>query len=122
MGVETLPPILQGSVAPLEHASPFESEVRPGIEPGLRPYHRRVLPQHLQTLSLSDRGWGIEPSIFWLSPRRLRRWTTRSFCQVVETGVEPAKSQASHACRFACLRTRPWTVADPGVAPGGPGL
>ena len=27
------------------------SEVRPGIEPGLRPYHRRVLPQHLQTLS-----------------------------------------------------------------------
>ena len=56
-GNRTLPPILQGSVAPLEHSSPFESEVRPGIDPGLRPYHRRVLPQHLQTLSLSDRGW-----------------------------------------------------------------
>ncbi len=56
-GNRTLPPILQGSVAPLEHASPFESEVRPGIEPGLRPYHRRVLPQHLQTLLISDRGW-----------------------------------------------------------------
>ena len=25
------------------------SEVRPGIEPGLRPYHGRVLPEHLQT-------------------------------------------------------------------------
>jgi hypothetical protein len=24
-------------------------EVRPGIEPGLRPYHRRVQPEHLQT-------------------------------------------------------------------------
>ena len=41
---------------PLGTCQPI-SEVRPGIEPGLRPYHRRVLPQHLQTLSLSDRGW-----------------------------------------------------------------
>ena len=35
----------------------FYSEVRPGIEPGLRPYHRRVLPQHLQTVHFSDHGW-----------------------------------------------------------------
>ena len=35
---------------PLGTCQPI-SEVRPGIEPGLRPYHRRVLPQHLQTLS-----------------------------------------------------------------------
>ncbi len=28
-----------------------------GIEPGLRSYHRRVLPQHLQTFRLSDHGW-----------------------------------------------------------------
>src|SRR5210317_1158281 len=41
----------------LGHASPFHSEVRPGIEPGLRPYHRRVLPQHLQTVRFSDHGW-----------------------------------------------------------------
>ena len=30
-------------------SSPIYREVRPGIEPGLRPYHRRVQPEHLQT-------------------------------------------------------------------------
>ena len=29
---------------------PSFREVRPGIEPGLRPYHGRVLPEHLQTI------------------------------------------------------------------------
>ena len=28
---------------------PITQEVRPGVEPGLRPYHGRVLPEHLQT-------------------------------------------------------------------------
>ena len=43
---------------PQRHAGPFVGEVRPGIEPGLRPYHGRVRPKHLQTSSSSsDRGW-----------------------------------------------------------------
>ncbi len=55
--IEPFSPILQGSVTALEHASPFHSEVRPGIETGLRPYRRRVLPQHLQGVRFSDHGW-----------------------------------------------------------------
>jgi hypothetical protein len=50
MGVEPITPTLQESVAPSVHASPQLSEVRPGIEPGPRPYHGRVLPEHLQTI------------------------------------------------------------------------
>ncbi len=53
MGVEPITPTLQGSVAP--NGMPARllfREVRPGVEPGLRPYHGRVLPEHLQTISL----------------------------------------------------------------------
>ena len=78
-GIEPFTPTLQESVAPLEHASPFLQEVRPGIEPGPRPYHRRVQPKHLQTISqqqvIPD---GVEPSLSWVSSRRLSRWTTGS--------------------------------------------
>jgi len=53
MGVEPITPTLQGSVAPNGMpARSLLSEVRPGVEPGLRPYHGRVLPEHLQTISL----------------------------------------------------------------------
>ena len=34
---------------PLDH-EPIFQKVRPGIEPELRPYQERVLPQHLQTM------------------------------------------------------------------------
>ena len=34
---------------PLGTCQPVLSEVRPGIEPGLPPYHSGVLPKHLQT-------------------------------------------------------------------------
>src|SRR5205085_11868074 len=59
------------------------SEVRPGIEPGLSAYRADVLPKHLQTnfKMIPDHPAGgarIEPSLSWLSPRRLRRWTTGS--------------------------------------------
>ena len=44
---------------PVGPAARRHSEVRPGIEPGPRPYHGRVLPEHLQTiLHRSDPGWG----------------------------------------------------------------
>jgi hypothetical protein len=53
-----------------------------GLEPGLRPYHGRVLPEHLQTVTSVIPG-GVEPPLSWLSPRCLRHWTTGSFLRVV---------------------------------------
>ena len=57
MGVEPIAPTLQELVAP--NGMPahlffnFKSrEVRPGIEPGLLPYHGSVRPKHLQTMLL----------------------------------------------------------------------
>ena len=63
---------------------------------------------------------GVEPSLSWLSPRRLRRWTTgSSSLSVTEVGVEPTGTRLSTSplCQFAYP-----LVAGPGVAPGGPGL
>jgi hypothetical protein len=57
---------------------PIRREVRPGIEPGLRPYQGRVRPKHLQTDLQQVIADGIEPSLSWMSTRRLSRWTTRS--------------------------------------------
>ncbi len=91
---------------------PAFPEVRPGIEPGLRPYQGGVLPEHLQTVAsvIPD---GIEPPISWMSPRRLGRWTTGS-SSVTEAGIEPAKSRDSRPRRFACLRTRPRSSSGSG--------
>ena len=86
---------------PLGTCQPI-SEVRPGIEPGLRPYHRRVLPQHLQTLSISDRGWNRTIDLLHVTQTSSPLDHAIVLLEVVETGLEPAKSQASHACRFAC--------------------
>ena len=52
---------------------------------------------------------GVEPSLSWLSPRRLCRWTTGSL-SVTEVGVEPTESRGSRPRRFASLRTRSWRV------------
>ena len=40
---------VQAKRPPVERAAHL-SEVRPGLEPGLPPYHGGVLPQHLQTV------------------------------------------------------------------------
>lgn len=57
-GIETFHRLCKSQSPPWNMpAHLFSSEVRPGIEPGLRPYHRRVLPQHLQTDCISDHGW-----------------------------------------------------------------
>jgi hypothetical protein len=37
---------------------------------------------------------------------------------VTEVGVEPITPRGSLPRRFACLRTRPGKVADPGIEPG----
>ena len=91
---------------------------------------------------------GIEPSLSWLSPRRLCLWTTGS--QVTEAGIEPAitRLSTSSLCQFAypvasggsgcCtghrraavviqayeawLGTGPPAVAGPGIEPGAPAL
>ncbi len=55
----------------IERAALYHSEVRPGIEPGLPPYHSGVPPKHLQTDSVSL--------------YRLRRWTTGSLVVILST-------------------------------------
>ncbi len=40
---------VQAKCLPVRPASRCSQEVRPGIEPGLPPYHSGVLPKHLQT-------------------------------------------------------------------------
>ena len=140
MGIEPNAPTLQGSVAPLEHASPFlfwllspcdqrsasvpvatgdraRLKVRPGIEPGPRPYHGRVRPKHLQTNRNQVIADGVEPSLSWMSTRRRNRWTTRS--KVTRVGVEPTNTRLSTSslCQFAYL-----VMAGSGVAPDKQGL
>ena len=70
--------VAKPGVFPLDQQPIYLSEVRPGIEPGLPPYRGGVLPKHLQTNFASVIPDGIEPSLSWMSPRRLRRWTTGS--------------------------------------------
>ena len=77
-GVEPRFPGCKPSVVPLDQRPIYLSEVRPGIEPGLRPYHRRVRPKHLQTNRYQVIADGVEPSLSWMSARRLIRWTTGS--------------------------------------------
>ena len=109
----------------------FLSKVRPGIEPGLPPYHSGVPPKHLQTLLASAQVTpdGVEPSspachagVVAVGPR--------SQLSVTEVRVELTKSRglSGHrpeglVRRFACLRTRSCCqIAGPGVAPGCRGL
>ena len=47
---------------PVGRQAQFHQEVRPGIEPGLPPYHGGVLPKHLQTLPAPVVPDGVEPS------------------------------------------------------------
>lgn len=48
---------MQAKYPAAQMSSPVLREVRSGIEPELRPYHGRVLLEHLQTNSSSDPGW-----------------------------------------------------------------
>ena len=120
--------------------SPIYREVRPGVEPGLPPYRGGVPPKHLQTM-IPD---GVEPSLSWLSPRCLRRWTTGSsdrsgsrthrhealdlvalpIC-VPGRGGSGGRTGYRRAAGViqayeAWLSTGPPAVAGPGIEPGGP--
>lgn len=93
----------------------------PGCKPGVfpldqRPASRGLFGSRTRSASVPRRRAaktptdhpripdGVEPSLWWLSPRRLCRWTKGS--QVTEVGVEPTKSRGSRPRRFANLRTR----------------
>ena len=91
---------------------PPSAKVRPGLEPGLPPYHGGVPPQHLQTdraerrTSAGDNRLGA-PACLYRRPRTLRP-------TVAEVGVEPTiTSPGSRPGRFACLRTRPSVSPGP---------
>ena len=151
MGIEPNAPTLQESVAPMEHASPFVNYrlrpssfligrrsrllVRPGIEPGLPPYHSggppfgRCPPEHLQTMYQMTPD-GVEPSspachagVVAVGPRdrlsqvvevqraAIRLWPhskldSQHSTGMTEVGVEPTKSPRPQRDRFSCLRTR----------------
>ena len=90
---------------PQRHAGPSCREVRPGIEPGLLPYHGSVRPKHLQTNFKSDPGWNR--TITLLHVTQASSPLDHGTIRVTEAGVEPAKSPRSQRDRFACLRTRP---------------
>ncbi len=120
---------------------PVESEVRPGVEPGLPPYRGGVLPKHLQTVSPRVIPGGVEPPLSWLSPRRLRRWTTGSFFsdrggsrthrhEALDLAAMPIcvpgrkwRVRELHPAVQAYetrLSLRPPAVAGPGIEPGAP--
>jgi hypothetical protein len=69
--------------------------------------------KHLQTVfkMIPD---GVEPSLSWLSPRHLCRWTTGSL--VTGVRVELTESRGSRPRRFTSLRTRPCGRACPSRA------
>jgi hypothetical protein len=94
-------------------------EVRPGIEPGLRPYQGRVRPKHLQTKFHQVIADGIEPSLSWMSTRRLSRWTTRSSDQ---GGSRTHKHEALDLVALPVCVPSHVEMAGSGVAPDGPGL
>ena len=73
--------------------SPCCSEVRLGVEPSLPPYQSGVLPAAPTDLRVIPDG--IEPSLSWMSARRLHRWTTGSIFEVTGEGVEPTTSRGS---------------------------
>ena len=72
---------------PQRHAGPFVERSVRELNPasgtdrhGCRvvAYHGRVRPKHLQTNRYQVIADGVEPSLSWMSARRLCRWTTRS--------------------------------------------
>ena len=112
-------PIQTCKVSRLRTCGPSLREVRPGIEPGLPPYHGGVLPKHLQTKVIPD---GIEPSFPGRQPG------------VVAVGPRDRRSSSrggSRTHKVTRLSTSPLCqvcvpghvqVAGPGVAPGGRSL
>ena len=121
-GVEPRLPGCKPSVFPLDQRPIVLSpEVRPGIEPDPRPYHRRVQPKHLQTITQlqSDPGWSRTIAFLVVIQASL---PPGHGIVVTRVGVEPTKSPGSRPGRFASLRTQSVKVAGSGVAPDGQGL
>ena len=91
---------VQARHLPVGRAAHFLAEVRLGIEPSLPPYQSGVQPQHLQTKLKSVIPDGIEPSISWMSTRRLCRWTTGSVSTPTRSRTRNASLGPRHDVRF----------------------
>ena len=74
---------------PRRHAGPFIAEVRPGVEPGLRPYHGRVPPKTL-TDQYSHPGWNRTSTFLVVTQTSLPLDTGSD--AVTEVGIEPTES------------------------------
>jgi hypothetical protein len=120
---------LQAKCLPVRRASLCSQEVCPGIEPGLPLYQSGVPPKtptdHVcfllppsPLILASSAGSvastaGIEPALSWLSPRRLRRWTTGlCFSSVTRVGVEPTKSPRPQESNLRTRGSKPRISAD----------
>jgi hypothetical protein len=67
-----------GRAAHCRIANARSSKVRPGFEPGLPPYRGGVPPKTPTDRFSKMIPDGVEPSVSWVSSRRLSRWTTGS--------------------------------------------
>ena len=85
------------TMSPRFHRGPFGSRTRPSSLPRKR---AAIAPTDHCVSVIPD---GIEPSLSWMSARRLRRWTTGSAWTVTEVGVEPTITRLSTSplCLFA---------------------
>jgi hypothetical protein len=91
------------------------SEVRPGLEPDLPPYHGGVLPQHLQTIIFSDPGQNRTAVLLGVIQASSPLDHGIMF-QVTEAGVEPADSQDLGLFALPVCVLGHESVAGPGVA------
>ena len=78
MGIEPNAPTLQGSVAPLEHASPFVERSVRELNPAFVLTTDACNRNTYRPIAFQVIADGVEPSLSWMSTRRLSRWTTRS--------------------------------------------
>ena len=115
MGVEPIAPILQGSVASTEHASPqLQRSVRESNPVFL--LTEEVCCRNTYRPS-SDPGWSRTTA--FLVVIQVSSPLDHGIIPVTEVGLEPTGTRLSTSplCQFAYP-----VVAGPGVAPGGPGL
>jgi hypothetical protein len=101
MGIEPIQSACR-AVSPPWDMRPHITKVRPGIEPGLPPYHGGVRPQHLQTTAEGSweggrRQSAREPGLSLLPA------ADDPLSRMTEVGVEPTGTRLStwSLCRFA---------------------
>ena len=104
-GVEPRSPGCKPGSRPVGRSRPFvrQRSVRE-LNPAFGLTKDGVRPKHLQTNRHQVIPDGIEPSLSWMSARRLSRWTTGSFSD--QRWESNPQTRGSRPRRFASLRTR----------------